>query len=498
MNNRFNLIDQKWIPTAAKQNVSLKDVFKGKGIRDIGGNPVEKISFFKLFLAIAQRSVALKGQPIDSYNNEKLSNICIEYLEQNYNNFFLWGDKPFLQIPGARAAKVKTFNELSIDISTGNSPVLYASQHERDFTEEEIPKLILTLMSFATGGKKTDNSVILTPGYKGKMNEKKNPSTGKAGPSLGFKGYLHSFVLAETLLDTIRINLFDEEYIKEFDFMTEGIGIPPWEEYPLGEDDEIAIRLKNSYMGRLIPMCRFVYLNEDGMHFTEGIKHNSIYDGAFDMSTTVDFSKKKPITLWSDPGTHPWRYMFLFLSFFDSESTSEMVCHQLKNAFRRIQKEKMNCYIWSGGLRVSSKAGEQYCTGDDDYTSSKIFLNYSYLSEECYAKLKFNFEILKKYETVLYFSVRGYFEGLRIDFKKHCEKAKKLYWEFMQKDLHFMTDMVFLEDERTVKIAAFNYIRNVYDLMCPASTPNRIMEWAKNNPAINKGGKKGGRSKKED
>ncbi|GAK82812.1 CRISPR-associated protein Cse1 family [Vibrio ponticus] len=54
MENRFNLIDEPWIPIADIGLVSLKQLFSDGSYRALGGTPVEKIALTKFLLAIAQ------------------------------------------------------------------------------------------------------------------------------------------------------------------------------------------------------------------------------------------------------------------------------------------------------------------------------------------------------------------------------------------------------------------------------------------------------------
>lgn len=53
-NNSFNLIDEKWIITVDCGLVSLRQIFTDKSIKRLGGTVIEKLSVFKLLLAIAQ------------------------------------------------------------------------------------------------------------------------------------------------------------------------------------------------------------------------------------------------------------------------------------------------------------------------------------------------------------------------------------------------------------------------------------------------------------
>lgn len=40
--NRFNLVDEPWIPVAGKGLVSLADVFSNPNLSALGGNPIQK------------------------------------------------------------------------------------------------------------------------------------------------------------------------------------------------------------------------------------------------------------------------------------------------------------------------------------------------------------------------------------------------------------------------------------------------------------------------
>ena len=52
--NRFNLVDEKWIPVANEGLASLADIFTQTHFTALGGNPIQKIAVTKLLLAIAQ------------------------------------------------------------------------------------------------------------------------------------------------------------------------------------------------------------------------------------------------------------------------------------------------------------------------------------------------------------------------------------------------------------------------------------------------------------
>lgn len=173
-------------------------------------------------------------------------------------------------MPVVEAAEVKSFGTVMADVATGNTTCLTQYHAEKPLQDSQKALLLLTQMSFAFGGKKTDNKVVLTPGYAGKTNAKGKPATGKPGTAVGFMGLLHSFAVGSTLHQTLWLNLLSYKDIHEIGLFTNGIGSAPWERMPEGEDCETAKALKNSVMGRLIPLCRFCLLTDNGLHFTEG------------------------------------------------------------------------------------------------------------------------------------------------------------------------------------------------------------------------------------
>ena len=494
MEERYNLLEQSWIPTVNKKHINLCEVFSDKSITGLGGNPTQKISILKLVLAVAQRALDIKTEDqLYKLTEQVIVEKCLAYLKEHHDSFYLYGRKPFLQMTNISEARVKTFNEVSLEIATGNTSVVYCSQRKRDFEDKEIALLLLTLQSFAPGGKKTDNTLVLTPGYMGKQNAKGSPASSKAGPSLGFKGYLHSFLIGENLIDTIRLNLFSEETINAIEFFPNGMGVPPWEELPKGEDDEIAQKLKTSYMGRLIPMCRYMLLTDGGFHFTDGIMHPSIYEGSHDLSMSVDLSKKKPICLWTNPTFNHWKHFLPILSFLDEESEG-IRCFQLQNGFKIAHKKQIPCNLWSGGLKISSKAGEQYCSGMDDYIEASVPISYDFITEEFYEKFKEYHEIMKKYEAKLYFCVRRYCEDLNISHESRCNKAKEIYGTSIDENLNALFDIIAEEDLKGFRRKVFKFVCVAYDSACPVTSETRILAWAKNNPTINNRGGKNGNS----
>ena len=134
---------------------------------------------------------------------------------------------------------------------------------------------LITLMNFALGGKRVEKNLPpLTADYAGKGD------SAKSAPSIGNHwGYLHSFLTGTKILDTLWINLLTHEQINEYRIWTSQLGVAPWEDMPKGENCKIAMNLKNSYMGCLIGLCRFVLFKNDGIYYVEGIQYPSHKNG---------------------------------------------------------------------------------------------------------------------------------------------------------------------------------------------------------------------------
>ncbi len=484
---RFNLIDEPWIPVAGKGLVSLRQIFTDHDITALGGNPVEKISVFKLLLAIAQSAYTPKDEKDWTQLGIKgFQKKILVYLDEQHDNFWLYGDKPFLQIQGIIKADKKTFADVQMMVATGNTTVVTQIQQVKMLSDAEKAILVLTLMGFALGGKKTDNSVVLTPDYTLKSNDKGKPSTGKPGPSLAFMGLLHSFVFSKSIFESVFLNLFSESTLSVIKIYPGGIGVAPWENLPTGELDNTSKLLKSSYIGRLIPLCRFVLLDVDGIHYSEGIYHPGYSEFVVDPSVTVDFSANpKPKVLWVDSEKRPWRQLTSMLSFIKSENS--FICFQLKMVFNRA-KSLDSFTIWSGGVKVSSNAGEQYVSGTDDFVESEIILSSSIFNEgsNFFDNLTMEMEKLDQLASkVVYGAVIRYYGDLLVDGKNIASKATNLYWQLCENKFQILVTAC--EDcsgdsAKLLRPVFYGFALQVYDRLCPNQTARQMEAWAKNRP----------------
>lgn len=483
--NRFNLVDEPWIPIADVGRVSLQQIFTESTYRALGGNPVQKIAVTKLLLAIAQASST--PQDDDDWVNlgaQGLAEKCLSYLAGHRDQFYLYGDQPFLQMPKISTAATQSIGAVLPEIATGNTTILNALQIEKQLDDADKALLIIQLMGFGLGGKKTDNAVVLSAGYTGKSNDKGKPSTGKAGVSLGFMGFLHSFLQGESLLETLWLNLLTHEQIQSLPYAN-GLGVAPWQAMPTGEQCSIAEGLQNSLMGRLVPLSRFCLLNDTGLHYSEGINHLDYKTGMIDPSVAINSAAKPAKVLWVDTERRPWRFLTALLSFMEANSGG-FECAYIKQGLLRARKTLPKIGLWSGGLRVSSNAGEQYCSGSDDFVESVVFIDSHYLGESWYSSLKLEMAELDQLGKIVYGATLGYFKSQKADGKNQAAMASHLFWQLSERKFQDLVNACGEDSEATkaLRKAFADFASSAYNSYCPNDTARQINAWAENLPNL--------------
>jgi CRISPR system Cascade subunit CasA len=488
MENRFNLVDEPWIPVADEGRVSLRRVFSDPGLRSLGGNPMQKIAVLKLLLAIAQAAETPDDEPAwRALGPTGLADRCMTYLQRWHDCFYLYGNRPFLQMPAVVAAKTQSYGAVLAEVSTGNTTVLSQIQVERQLDDADKALLLVGLMAFALSGKKTDNSVVLTYGYQGKHNEKGKASSSKPGPAVAHMGLLHSFLLGADIQSTLWLNLLTTRQIEDRRIFPLGVGIAPWQQMPAGEDCATARALKQSLMGRLVPLCRFCLLTDNGLHYSEGLAHGGYKDGIVDPSVAVNYSGKEPKALWVDPEKRPWRELTALLGFFEQSGGQGFQAWQVSAGLDRARDSFESFAIWSGGLSVSSTAGEQFVSGSDDFVESIVWLHSNILGRDWFAQLKTEMSALDDLAKHLYGRVLVFFKEQKVDGAKVAAQATHLFWQLCERDFQKLVDHCQVDDEslairRQLRKIFASYAQQAYDRFCPKETARQLDAWAKCRP----------------
>ncbi|WP_294447092.1 type I-E CRISPR-associated protein Cse1/CasA [uncultured Mailhella sp.] len=484
--NRFNLIDEPWIPMSDHGRISLSQAFSKPLPPLPGGTPLIKIPLLKLLLAIAQAACtpADDGEWL-ALGPQGLAEKALRYLQNHHSSFFLHGERPFLQFPSCAEAELKSYGTVMPEVASGNTTRLSHQQIEPELSEADRALLLIEQMSLCLGGKKPYNRLVLSPGYE------KKPS-GHPGPALCQMGLLHSFLAGRTLTETLWLNLLTLEDIKGQPQWEHGLGVPPWEVMPQGEDCPAARALKASLMGRLVPLARFCLLENNGLRFTEGIVHPDHLSGMADPSAAMDASRARPKMLWVDPEKRPWRQLPALLSFLDAEKRgSGFFCLGLQKGLSRLHAFRDACGIdvvgiWSGGIKVSSHAGEQYLTGKDDELESEVRLDTALLGDIWFREFESLMSDTEKRAKLLYGAVNRYCRDMKMDDKSAVAAAAEaagLFWQMVEPTLPAMLDGCGNEQTCTLLLGrCYRLVLMLYDEACPHGTGRQVETWIKHRP----------------
>lgn len=484
--NRFNLIDEPWIPVLSHKRVSLRQAFSEALPPLPGGSPFNKISVFKLLGAIDQAACTPKNdEEWLALGPQGLAKRVLTYLDRHYDAFFLHGARPFLQFRACAKAVSKPYGTAMPVIASGNTTRLFHQQVEPELSDADKALLLLEQQSLCLGGKKPDNKLVLSPGYEKKV-------SGKPGPALGRDGLLHSFLFGNSLLETLWLNLLTQEDIAGQKQWETGLGTPPWEEMPQEEDCPAARALKTSLMGRLVPMARFCLLDEGGLRFTEGIVHPDYQSGMVDPSAAVDASKTTPRALWVNPEIRPWRQLPALLSFLDAQqSNSGFYCLGLQKGLSRLTLYRDRCSIrdigvWSGGASISSQSGEQYFSGKNDELESEYRLETEKLGSIWFRSFEAMVDKTEKLSRLLYGSVKRYWLAMKTEEKNAralAVEASNRFWRMVEPSA---PDIIAnCEDEEvrnTLLRRYYGLVLRLYDEACPHEEGRQLAEWSRYSP----------------
>ena len=487
MDNKFNLIDESWIPIVDVGLVSLRDVFQNPGYRQLGGNPVEKMAVMKLLLAIGQ-AAATTADEIEwrDLGSEGLAKKCLDYMDIWHDRFYLYGDRPFLQMPDIHRAKTQPYSILTLGVATGNTTVLTHTQMQSEVSDPKMAMGLVAQMSMALGGKKTDNKITLSIGYQGKVKP-----AGKPGPAIGYKGYLHSLLIGESLQETLWLNLQTSQRIDQTNMFPCGVGVAPWESMPQGEDCLVARALRDSLMGRLVPLCRFCLLTEKGLHYSEGLAHAGYKEGVVDPTVSVSNAGKEPKVLWANPEKRPWRELTSLLSFLDQTSSAGVQNLQIRTGLERLEYLEGNFGVWSGGLRVTSQAGEQYASGSDDFVESVVWLDKQSIGDIWFMQLKSEMDDLSSLAKGLYGRVTGFFKEMNGIGEHQAARATNQFWQLCEREFQALVFSCQPGEEEaqqriTIRRRCAAYVHSAYDQTCAKETGKQIDAWAKHRPNLAK------------
>ncbi|MGR3219465.1 MAG: type I-E CRISPR-associated protein Cse1/CasA [Candidatus Anammoxibacter sp.] len=487
--NRFNLVDEPWVPVAGRGLVGLATVFSDHSLSALGGNPVQKIALTKLLLAIAQSACTpTDDEDWKTLGASGMAKKSLDYLTAKRDLFWLYGERPFLQMPVIANIifnDIKEKNKEPKILGSGDFPnlpndnntILLQSESPNCMSDAEKTLFILSLMSFALAGKQCHCN---------------NMKPAIVGPSLGRACYLHSYFEAESIFETLFLNILTTENINNLKFLSEGVGVPIWEKTSIDT-------ISNTYLDMLVPACRFVFLHDERIYMLEGLKYPNHKEGWAELTMAINRSGKDIRVLQADTEKKPWRSLTSILSFIYDQSGYE--CRQLIYGREKLKiSDIQNIRIWSGGLKVTGDSFGQKVKGTDDYIESEIQLATSALGKDWFSKLK---QEMDELEGIAQELKRSVYKANKRDIKESKEKDKRsvsisnetetLFWQLCEQKFQELVDAcqtVSLdpssEEVKKLRRVFAEFVNKAYNTYCPKDTARQMDAWVANRPNLSK------------
>ncbi len=280
----MNISTEPWIPIVRADGqpgtVSLCEAFeRGENIRDLAVRPHERIAVMRLLICIAQ--AALDG-PADSDDwkecRSKITPAARDYLKRWHKAFELLGDGPrFLQARGD--GELGTMELDKLGFVDADMTTLFDQDVElgRKRDLEWVTLRLVAYQSFAAGG---------TVGGSIEKDGRLQPQKGKNGPCRDSSAF-HAFIRRGNIISTLHSNMLTKETISNLKSLA--WGAPVWEAKASTLEKLQSIgHLTTSYLGRLVPLSRAVWLNDDGATAlnANGLLYPSYTDGGIREPTT--------------------------------------------------------------------------------------------------------------------------------------------------------------------------------------------------------------------
>jgi CRISPR system Cascade subunit CasA len=309
----MNLTIDPWVPVLDRQGtrqlLSLQDLFaQAHELRDLAVKPHEKIALLRLLICITQAALDGPSAPEDwKYCRDDIQPKVKTYLEKWKVGFELFGDgQRFLQVPGLKATRDdgegNAATKIDIALSSGANTTLFdnfADGLTRQMRHKQLALCLVTFQAMAptsiVGSALWNSSVI-------------PKCTAKHAPAAA-NSMLHTYLLGESLLETIHLNLLNKEEARHLG--AGGWGKPVWE-MPVASlaDKEAIANATTSYLGRLVPLSRSIHLEPDGrsLILANGIDY-PLLPVFREPAATVILRDEEPAVIGVSLGRSIWRQL---------------------------------------------------------------------------------------------------------------------------------------------------------------------------------------------
>lgn len=345
----MNLTTDPWIPVlrtdGSRQPASLEQAFEeADRIRDLAVRPHERIALMRLLLCVAHAGLNGPKNHNDWLGCQKrIAPAALKHLRAHRKNFDLFGNGlRFGQfralVPGHESdSTLELVTKLNFSLATGNNATVFdnggAEVMVRTFTPGQLALWLATFQCFTPPG---------GAGYTGKC-------------PCGDDNMLHTILRGSTLVETIWLNLLDRNTVSEA-LGADSWGQPIWT-FPKNwqRAEKWRRRATATYLGRLVPATKGIWLDEDGRKMRierKGLTFPSFRKNGFrEPSATTFTDGSKRWLLKGSSAVNVWRSLPAIIA--KQRSDKEGRAGSL--ALQRFGEDRA-VDLWVGGLTVVNTA----------------------------------------------------------------------------------------------------------------------------------------------
>lgn len=500
--NAYNLIDEPWIPVLMRdgnnRSVSLGDIFADANgtIADLTLNPYERISVFRLLLCIAQAATDMKSEREWFYARASFGQAATNYLGKWRERFFLFGKGAFLQVDClAPGGTIPDTSRLILHSSHHFGSPLFS--HEID-TRSETPLsppilaiALLTYLNFSASGG-TPTCI-----WKGLATRQ----VGAAASPCRSQSKLFTFVMGESLLETVWMNLLTENQLEELKIQK---GRPCWESSFddcdsvetnagswLGPIDKSSRRtIKPTLLGVLAPLSRFIKLKQEdsfcliceGFSFPPWRDPSATYYGRMGKNGAQEI-----VPLRVNAERLPWRDLSSILEL-GTEKGGAIALEHLATLSTRMPSDHPFS-IWTGGVCSDADRDKDMFAGEWRFTRPM-----SALRKESLSKYESAVEWADRQCAALYFACKTYALSVKTSdptkpIKKQKETelvspfsipAERAYWDILAqpKNQKIVQNVESDTDQDDWKKVCRKAAEESYRRACPAMNARQMEAYA--------------------
>lgn len=442
--------------------VSLSELFtQASTVIGIDAAPHERVSLIRLLVCLTQAALGAPAS-CDNWNDfgqDKIPEVTAYLARPEIRcHLELFGSGPrFLQIEVPRLDEPVLASKLMPHLATGNGATVldHAGGSERAFAPAKLALALLTFQNFYP---------LYGAGYKGK------------GPCAE-ANMAHTLLTGRSLADTILLNCLDADSVDEF-YPGAGMGRPIWELSTASESGRRNATL--SYLGRLVPRHRNLWLHESGMYFdlsNEAMEYPSFEEGVQEPSSTVivvakgSFTERRLLPLKMERAI--WRDLHTLAVVRATSQQQQQAPLTLQSHIPQLSDSEI--HLWVGGL-VTDKA-KILDTIESSFTVPHSL--FSDLGRDMYEK---GVEFAEKQSKQLYGAVKTYAASMKHESAANAAASMR-FWNYLDERsgllLQLIADPSLLngrqvdESESTWTQMVRTAAMNAYSGTCQRVTPRQ-------------------------